>query len=85
MDDVVAEPYRSMLIPGYYDVKQSALDAGALGGGISGSGPSVFALSKDEKTAKKAGENMTKVFNSLGIGNEVYVSRINNAGPQVIG
>jgi homoserine kinase len=85
MEDVVAEPYRSMLIPGYYDVKNSALDAGALGGGISGSGPSVFALSKDEKTAKKAGKNMSEVFSKLGIGNEVYVSRINNAGPVILG
>ncbi len=85
MHDVVAEPYRSVLIPGYYEVKQSAMDAGALGAGISGSGPSIFALSKDEKTAKKVAEAMTAEFNKLGIGNEVYVSNINEAGPVVIG
>lgn len=85
MHDVIIEPVRSILIPGFDQVKQNAMDAGAIGGGISGSGPSIFALSKDEKTARKAGEQMKKVFDGLNIGSEVYVSRINHSGPQVIG
>ncbi|MCS6823340.1 MAG: homoserine kinase [Cytophagaceae bacterium] len=84
MHDVVAEPYRSALIPGYYEVKQAALDAGALGAGISGSGPSVFALSNDEKKARVIAKKMSEEFNKLNIGNDVYVSQINSEGPVVL-
>jgi len=84
MHDVIVEPIRSILIPGFDDVKENAIQAGALGCGISGSGPSIFALSKDEKTARKVGENMQLVFNKLKIGSEVYVSKINNSGPQIL-
>jgi len=85
MRDVIVEPRRAMLIPGFEKAKQAALDAGALGGGISGSGPSVFTLSKDEHTAKEAGKAMLKVFKQLNIAGEIYVSGINKAGPQVVG
>jgi homoserine kinase len=85
MQDVIVEPIRSILIPGFHDVKQSALDAGALGGGISGSGPSIFALSKSKEIAERAGKAMTAVFDRIGIGSEVYVSEINNNGPLIIG
>lgn len=85
MQDVIVEPIRSILIPGFDDVKQAALNSGALGCGISGSGPSLFALSKDAETADKAGRAMQEVFNSLDIGSEVYVSGINNKGPVVLG
>lgn len=85
MQDVIVEPIRSILIPGFDEVKASALAAGALGCGISGSGPSIFALSKEEETARKVGIKMEEVFSSLDIGSEVYVSKINQAGPVVIG
>ena len=85
MQDVIVEPIRSILIPGFANVKAAAMNAGALGGGISGSGPSIFALSKDEKTARKAGEMMQIEFSSLAIGSEVYVSKVNQKGPIVIG
>ena len=84
MHDVVVEPIRSILIPGFDDVKKSAIAAGALGCGISGSGPSIFALSKDSKIAYNVGESMKEVFKELNIGCEVYVSKINNSGPQVL-
>ncbi|HEY8401477.1 MAG TPA: homoserine kinase [Cytophagaceae bacterium] len=84
MHDVIIEPVRSVLIPGYDDAKQCALEAGALGAGISGSGPSIFALSTTEETAIKVGAAMQKVFDSISIGSEVYVSRINNSGPQIL-
>lgn len=84
MHDVIVEPIRSILIPGFDDVKRSAIEAGALGCGISGSGPSIFALSKDQKTAHKAGQRMQEVFTELKIGSEVYVSKINNAGPIIM-
>lgn len=85
MQDVIIEPARAILIPGYYDVKQAALDAGAIGCGISGSGPSIFALSKDRDTAVYIGEKMQQTFNAIMIGSEVYVSKINNSGPVVLG
>ena len=56
LEDVIIEPVRSILIPGFDEVKMNSKEAGALGGGISGSGPSIFMLSQEEKTqAETAG------------------------------
>ena len=82
--DYIAEPYRSKLIPGFYEMKQAAKDAGALGGSISGSGPSVFALCHGKENAYKAGDAMKQVMNSMNIGADVYVSKVNNQGPKVL-
>lgn len=84
MEDVIVEPLRAILIPGFYEVKNAALEAGALGGGISGSGPSVFALSRGEEIATKAGNEMVKAFASIGIESDLFVSRINANGPLII-
>lgn len=84
MEDVIVEPVRSILIPGFSKVKNAALEAKALGCGISGSGPSLFALSKDWETAQQVGEAMTTAFQQIGIDSEVYVSKINKQGPSVI-
>lgn len=84
MQDVIVEPVRSILIPGFHEVKNNALEAGALGCGISGSGPSVFALSESEEIAKKIGHDMQQIFTSLNIDSEVYVSKINNNGPLIL-
>lgn len=78
-DDIV-EPLRSILIPEFNNVKQNAINAGALGGGISGSGPSIFALSKGEKTAQKVGKAMAKSYENYDIEFDVYVSKINSEG-----
>ncbi|GAB3254627.1 homoserine kinase [Larkinella harenae] len=85
MVDVIIEPIRAILIPEFSEVKQAALDAGALGCSISGSGPSMFALSRDQETADRVGASMQAAFNTVGIGSEVYVSGINQEGPRVIG
>jgi homoserine kinase len=82
--DYIAEPYRSKLIPGFYDMKNAALENGALGSSISGSGPSVFALCKGKETAFKVGDAMKKVMQDLNIGAEVYVSKVNAQGPKVL-
>jgi homoserine kinase len=82
--DYIAEPYRSKLIPGFYDMKNAAKEAGALGGSISGSGPSVFALCHGKEIAQKAGAAMKEVIDNLGIGADVYVSKVNNQGPKVL-
>lgn len=85
MQDVIIEPIRSILIPGFDAVKASAMQAGALGCGISGSGPSIFALSKDQETAEEVGRKMQNTFGALNIDSEVYVSPINRQGPRVVG
>ncbi|MFK7969122.1 MAG: homoserine kinase [Bacteroidia bacterium] len=78
--DVIAEPYRSKLIPGFDKVKQAALDAGALGCSISGAGPAIFALCEGDQTAFEAGEGMQQAFQSLGVACERYISPINTEG-----
>ena len=84
LEDVLIEPVRSILIPGFDLVKQQCKDAGALGGGISGSGPSIFMLSKDEYTAKKVEEVMHQVFNAISLDHHTYVTTINNEGVKFI-
>ncbi len=84
LHDVVAEPARSHMIPGFANMKAAALDAGALGCSISGSGPSVFALSITKETADKVGASMRKVLDSLACPNTVFVSRICSNGARII-
>lgn len=83
LHDVIVEPVRALLIPEFYAIKQAALDAGALGCSISGSGPSIFALSKTEKTAQKVAQAMQDGFNRVGIENHVFVSPINKEGVRI--
>ncbi len=84
MQDVIIEPIRSILIPGFDSVKFNAMRAGALGCGISGSGPSIFSLSRDEETAEEVGRKMQNAFGMLNIDSEVYISSINREGPKVV-
>jgi homoserine kinase len=84
LEDVIIEPLRSILIPGFTEVKERSKEAGALGGGISGSGPSIFMLSRDEATAQQVAGVMKEVYDSLGIDNRQYVSTISKKGACVI-
>jgi homoserine kinase len=84
MKDVIVEPIRSILIPGFQKVKEAALSEGALGCGISGSGPSIFSLSNGYITAAAVGEKMKESFKKFDIDSEVYISSINRSGPQVL-
>lgn len=84
MQDHIVEPIRSILIPGYTEVKERIMEIGALGGGISGSGPSIFALSTDKDIADKIGIEMKQIYTGFDIGCETYVSRINQHGPRII-
>jgi homoserine kinase len=81
--DVIIEPARAILIPQFNVVKEAALAAGALGCSISGSGPSLFALSKGKETAERVAAAMAAGFNQVGIGTEEYVSEINQQGPMI--
>ena len=65
LEDVVAEPYRSKVIPAYKILKKAAKTAGALGTSISGSGPSIFSLCKGIDIAKEISSTQKKVLNSL--------------------
>lgn len=84
LEDVIIEPVRSILIPGFDEVKRKSKEAGALGGGISGSGPSIFMLSKDEKTAQAVEGLMKETYERIGIPYHTYVTTINQQGVTVI-
>lgn len=83
LEDVIIEPVRSILIPGFGEVKEKCREAGALGGGISGSGPSVFMLSVEERTARRVGEIMEQIYSCLGIDFKIYVTKINEKGIKI--
>lgn len=85
LEDVIIEPVRSMLIPGFDEVKQKCKEAGALGGGISGSGPSIFMLSRDEKTARGLKDIMKEIFDSIGLQHRIYVTKVNGLGTKIVG
>ena len=84
LQDVIIEPVRKKLIPHFDLVKQSALNANALGAGISGSGPTIFALSKGWETANKVTKAMRNMYLSTGIPFEIHISEINNQGIKVL-
>ena len=84
LNDSIVEPVRSILIPGFYEAKAAAIKAGALGGSISGSGPSIFALSTSKETAEAVGEAMKAIYDGYNIENEVYISKVNPSGPRII-
>ena len=65
--DVIVEPARQHMIPGYEKVKQNALKAGAYGVTISGAGPSVIAFSKNSFDLKKISTAMAKGFKTANI------------------
>jgi homoserine kinase len=84
LHDEIIEPVRSMLIPGFDLIKQTAYENGALGSGISGSGPSIFALSKGKETAEKIAAAMSKVYDEMKLPYEIHVSKVNPEGVTII-
>ena len=80
LEDKIVEPVRSILIPLFYELKNAFKKAGALGGGISGSGPSVFALSKGKKNAQNVAAAMHNIYAKTGIEYEIHLSKINENG-----
>ena len=80
LNDVVVEPFRSQLIPGFKSIKKAALESGALGTGISGSGPSVFNLCKSKATALQVEQAIRNTYKTQEIPFEIYVSKINLDG-----
>lgn len=80
LEDFIVEPVRKKLIPKFDELKNESLKAGALGGGISGSGPSVFMLSETRETAEKVEKTMREVYEQTAIDFKIYVSKINAEG-----
>lgn len=84
LHDEIIEPIRSVLIPGFDLIKKTALENGALGSGISGSGPSIFALSKGEATANKIAKAMSVVYEEMKLPYEIHVSKVNPDGVRIL-
>lgn len=84
LSDVIAEPSRSVLIPGYNEVRLAALNNKAIGCSISGAGPAVFALTRSLPEAELAGLAMKKAFLQAGLNAILYVSEINSIGSYVM-
>ncbi|MGB1308943.1 MAG: homoserine kinase [Oceanihabitans sp.] len=80
LQDVIVEPYRSTLIPHFNEVKKTAINNGALGCGISGSGPSIFSLSEGLETAKKVEKAIQEIYAKTEIDFYTFTSKINHEG-----
>ncbi|TBL90283.1 homoserine kinase [Hafnia alvei] len=84
MNDVIAEPYRTRLLPGFAQARQAAHDIGALACGISGSGPTLFAICDRQDTAQR----MTQWLQENYLQNDegfVHICRLDNAGARRLG
>ena len=81
--DIIVEPHRKKLIPFFDDVKNAALKAGALGAGISGSGPTIFALCKGDEVAKNVYKSIEESYKNTGIDFEMFISKVNHEGIKI--
>lgn len=84
MQDVLIEPHRSLLIPYFQEMKKLALGENAIGFGISGSGPSVFALCRTEQQATQIADAIEQLLISAQIGRDLFVSRISTQGAHIL-
>ncbi|SEN92950.1 homoserine kinase [bacterium A37T11] len=85
MQDILVEPFRAVLIPEFYGLRQLALNMGALCFGISGSGPSIFAFAHSRERAAEISTQLQEHLEKTGVGSNGYVSGINNVGPRIHG
>ena len=84
LQDIIVEPHRKKLIPYFDEVKTAAIQAGALGAGISGSGPTIFALCEGEDVSKNVENAIEKSYRNKGIDFEIYSSKINKKGIKIL-
>lgn len=82
MQDVLIEPTRAILIPEFYEMREEAMASGALGFGISGSGPSVFAFAESRETATVITQHIVRLLKAKDIDSNGYVSAVNKQGPR---
>lgn len=83
LEDVVIEPQRSKLIPGFDRVKQAAMTTGALGCSISGGGPTMFAWS-EWSVAQAVCDAMVGAFSAIGLDSDHWVTPITTAGARIV-
>ncbi len=83
-EDTIVEPVRKLLIPKFDDLKTASIANGALGGGISGSGPSVFMLSETKETATLVQQAMRAIYSQTGIDFNIHVARIHAKGVRFV-
>ena len=84
LQDEIVEPIRSILIPYFSELKKTALENGALGFGISGSGPSVFSLCKGQENAQRVKEAINEFYRDKGIEFDLHLSKVNPEGIRII-
>jgi homoserine kinase len=84
IDDRIAEPARAGLLPGFREAKAAALEAGALGCSISGSGPSVFALVRGREVGLAVGQAMARAYESSGLSSDTRVAQVDTEGARLI-
>jgi homoserine kinase len=83
VDDRIAEPARAGLLPGFAEAKAAALDAGALGSSISGSGPTAFALARGRESADRIAAAMAAAYIARGVDCQVRAGPVDRAGATV--
>ncbi|MDE1206605.1 homoserine kinase [Tenacibaculum larymnensis] len=84
LTDIIVEPARKKLIPHFDLVKKEALKAGALGAGISGSGPTIFALCKGDATAENVYKTIQNTYQDKQIDFNMILSKINTEGIKIL-
>lgn len=84
LSDIIVEPARKHLIPHFDLVKNEAIKAGALGAGISGAGPTIFALCKGEESANKVHYAIHNAYKDKSIAFNVFTSKVNTEGIKIL-
>lgn len=84
LEDFIIEPTRAVLIPGFAEITKASKNAGALGCGISGSGPSIFSLCKGEKNAIIIANAIEQEANKLDLPFDIHISKISVLGTRVL-
>ena len=83
--DYVAEPYRAKLIPGYWELKKTALENGALGFNIAGAGPATFSIYRDKHSAQRVGKKLLELLSNIGVKASLYITKVSNTGARIVG
>jgi len=84
LNDIIIEPIRAKLIPGFHDVKKVAIEAGADGMAISGSGPSVFAITNHLSRARIIEDAMVRTFRALGVQTTSIITSVDPVGTRIL-
>jgi homoserine kinase len=85
LKDLMIEPQRSILIPGFKEAKEAALEQGALGFSISGSGPSLFAWTASKNAAERVRSAVLRVFEARGTGADGWANPMSVQGARIVG